>query len=122
MIKKFIIHHSGQVGTPPSWLTIAGGQAIEGANQGVTVGADVLTPRISPRLQIFYNQCQARGGIVGGAGTVKARLPTTESGYTCVYKFNSPNWGENPCWDFLTYSGGRYLGGNTGCPEWNLTP
>lgn len=113
---------AGETGAPPSWPTIEGGQAVEAGNRGLTIGTDVLTPKLSPRLQIFYNQCQARGGIVGGAGVVKTRLPTTESGYTCEYKYTSPNWGENPCWDFLTYSGGRYLGGNTGCPEWNLMP
>lgn len=71
----------------------------------------------SPKVQAFYDACQARGGIVGGAGTVKTGLPTTEAGYTCEYKNNN-----NQCWDYLTYSGGRYMGGNTGCPQQNLVP
>ncbi len=76
----------------------------------------------TPTVQQFYDECQAKGGIVGGSGTVKAGLPTTESGYTCEYKSNTPRNGEQPCWDFLTFSGGRYLGGNTGCPTENLLP
>jgi hypothetical protein len=76
----------------------------------------------SPAVQAFYDGCQNKGGLVGGAGTVKAGLPTTESGYTCEYKSDTPRNGMQPCWDFLTYSGGRYLGGNTGCPTENLLP
>lgn len=76
----------------------------------------------TPTVQAFYDACQTKGGIVGGAGTVKAGLPTTEAGYTCEYKFNTSRNGTQPCWDFLTYSGGRYMGGNTGCPTENLLP
>lgn len=76
----------------------------------------------TPTVQAFYDACQAKGGLVGGAGTVKAGLPTTESGYTCEYKSDTPRNGTQPCWDFLTYSGGHYMGGNTGCPTENLLP
>jgi cbb3-type cytochrome oxidase subunit 3 len=123
----------GQSGTPPSWPAIAGGHSLETsagvtaeggspkeALAGVTVGVTGLSIKLSPLVQLFYDQCKSRNGIVGGANTVKAKLPTTESGYICVYEYDSPAWGKNPCWDFLTYSGGRYLGGNTGCPEGNL--
>jgi len=77
----------------------------------------VATPEHSPRVQAFYNDCTARGSFVGGANQNKGRLPTTESGYHCNYK-----QGVNNCWDFLTYSGGRFMGGDVGCQEKNLVP
>ncbi len=83
--------------------------------EGLTVGKNVLTSELSPIVQIFYDNCQGKGGIIGGSGTVKVGLPTTESGYTCEYKHNG-----QACWGFLTYSGGEYMGGNKGCPEKNL--
>lgn len=73
-------------------------------------------------LQAFYDSCQNNGGLIGGTGTIKSGLPTTESGYTCEYKINDKNGASIPCWDFLTYSGGRYMGGNDGCQEKNLLP
>ncbi len=77
----------------------------------------------SPTVQAFYDGCKAKGGIVGGSGKHMARMPTTEAGYKCEYKTDSPTFGKGiPCWDFLTYSGGRYLGGNAGCLEKNLVP
>jgi len=57
------------------------------------------------------------GGIVGGANQDKGRLPTTEAGYHCNYQ-----QGANNCWDYLTYSGGRFMGGDVGCREKNLIP
>ena len=72
----------------------------------------------TPAVQAFFDECTARGGIVGGANQNKGRLPTTEFGYHCGYK----NSAGNECWDYLTYSGGRYLGGNSGCQEKNLLP
>ena len=90
-----------------------GGQIIEGA--GITVGPpDIYT--YPADVQTFFDECTAKGGIVGGTGGVKARLPTTESGYTCWYDDNKK------CWDFLTYSKERYMGGNRGCPEQGLVP
>jgi hypothetical protein len=67
-------------------------------------------------VQTFFEECHGKGGIVGGTGSV-TRIPTTESGYTCQYRD-----GTDPCWDLLTYSGSRYLGGNPGCPEYRLLP
>lgn len=83
---------------------------------GITQGAD-NKPTYSPRVQRFFNDCTAKGGIVGGTGGVKERLPTTEDGRTCWYKN-----GDNQCWDFLTYSGGNYMGSNVGCREQGLVP
>jgi hypothetical protein len=64
-------------------------------------------------VQTFFNECKGKGGVIGGTGGVKAGLPTTEEGYTCWYQ-------NRECWDFLTYSKERYMGGNPGCPEANL--
>lgn len=89
---------------------------------GITFGEPDTTAEHSPSVQAFYDDCAAKGGIVGGAGTVKTGLPTTEFGYTCEYKYRSLTHGEQPCWDYLTYSGGRYMGGNTGCPVENVLP
>jgi len=89
---------------------------------GITIGEQEKTVEHTPSVQAFYDACTGKGGIVGGAGTVKNGLPTTEFGYTCEYKYKSENYGEQPCWDYLTYSGGRYLGGNTGCPTQNVLP
>jgi len=72
--------------------------------------------QLSPTLQAFHNECSVKGGTVGGTGGVKDRLPTTEDGYTCSYGDNGG------CWDFLTYSGGRYMGGAPNCPEEGLMP
>src|SRR3989344_4353188 len=71
--------------------------------------------KYSPSVQSFFDECSQKGGTTGGG--VKERLPTTESGYSCNY----PS-GKSACWDLLTYSGGRYMGGNPGCPEQNLVP
>jgi len=76
----------------------------------------------SPAVQKFYDDCAAEGGTVGGAGLAKSRLPTTESGYTCNYKIDNGHGGATDCWALLTYSGGRYAGGNDGCMEKNLLP
>ncbi|MCK9185897.1 zinc-ribbon domain-containing protein [Candidatus Gracilibacteria bacterium] len=121
-----------EVGIPPSWPTIEGGKPID-TSKGVTQdttnmvnGKPATTQTVqvfSPLVQLFYDQCTARKGIVGGTGKVMDRIPTTEAGYRCEYKIDSPNYGKNvPCWDYLTYSGERYLGGNSGCPEYGLLP
>lgn len=81
---------------------------------GITQGVP-STPQISPRLQAFYNECRAKGGTTAVATSIKERIPTTESGTTCQYPV-----GGNSCWDYLTASGGRYMGGNAGCPELGL--
>lgn len=72
----------------------------------------------SPMQQAFNDECRAKGGTPGGAGGVKDRLPTTLSaGYNCDYPYNSQT-----CWDYLTVTGQRFMGGNSGCPEQNLLP
>ena len=82
---------------------------------GVTIGeANGYT--VSPSVKNFMDECGAKGGTVNSEGGVKEYLPTTESGYTCWYKQSGK------CWDLLTYSGGRYKGGDSGCPEENLMP
>lgn len=86
---------------------------------GVISTGEPATTENSPTVQKFYDECKAKGGTVGGAGIVKSRLPTTEFGYTCNYKINNNS---TECWDFLTYSGGRYMGGKEGCVEKNLLP
>lgn len=111
---------SGAKGADTQWNQ-AWGHA-EGGLGVISQGQTTNSSGHSPTVQTFYDSCKAKGGIVGGAGTVKAGLPTTESGYTCEYKSNTPKNGTQPCWDYLTYSGGRYMGGNTGCPAENLLP
>ncbi len=94
-------------------------------NVETTLGVTFAAPTIaehSPSVQAFYDECAEKGGTVGGEGTAKTNLPTTEFGYTCEYKYKSFTHGEQSCWDFLTYSGGRYMGGNNGCPTENLLP
>lgn len=86
---------------------------------GVISTGEPSSSGYSPTVQKFYDACAAKGGIVGGAGLAKSRLSTTEFGYTCDYKIDNNN---TQCWDFLTYSGGRYMGGNPGCEEENLLP
>jgi len=98
---------------PPLVPNISAGQPID-TTGGVTQG-EANQGQAVP--QFFVDDCRAKGGIVGGTGGVKTRLPTTESGYNCDYKNGSTS-----CWDLLTYSGGRYMGGDNGCPEQNLLP
>jgi hypothetical protein len=90
---------------------------LEALGEILTEETTPATAEHSPRVQAFINSCEARGSFVGGANQNKGRLPTTELGYHCNYKD-----GVNNCWDFLTYSGGRYMGGDVGCREKNLVP
>ncbi|MFA5786935.1 MAG: hypothetical protein WDA71_08155 [Actinomycetota bacterium] len=88
---------------------------------GYPIGGVGITPgtpeeRPPSALDEFWAECKAKGGRAATT-SVKTRLPTTEGGWTCEY----PS-GANTCWDFMTYSGGRYMGGNGGCPEMNLVP
>jgi predicted nucleic acid-binding Zn ribbon protein len=73
--------------------------------------------KYSPTVQTFVDDCYAKGGSLTGANKNTDRLPTAESGYDCGYKINDLN-----CWDFLTYSGGKYSGGDDKCPQKNLLP
>lgn len=93
-------------------LIEASGHPISGT--GITQGSQEK-PKYPPAVQAFIDECGAKGGIIGGTGTVKERMPTTEDGRTCKYQ-------NNACWDMLTYSGGRYMGGNPGCKEEGLLP
>lgn len=78
-------------------------------------GASVGKPdaQLPPALAAFYAQCQAKGGVYGGIMSGRERLPTTEGGWTCQ---------AHGCWDYLTYSGTPYRGGQPGCPELGLVP
>jgi hypothetical protein len=85
---------------------------------GITIGEPLFEIHVPLRVQKFYDECAAKGGHTGNWSQIHSRLPTTESGYNCSY-------GQNDyCWDFLTYSGGRYMGGNPGsnCAQRNLVP
>jgi hypothetical protein len=79
---------------------------------GITPGQPSTGPQLPPRVDNFYNSCKARGGQIP-ASLVKTRLPTTEGGYNCQI---------GGCWEFMTYSGRNYAGGNPGCPEQGLVP
>ncbi len=95
---------------PPPISTTEPTQNLEGT--GVTQG-DPDTYEVPEDVQAFFDECTAKGGVIGGTGGVKAGLPTTEEGYTCWYE-------NRDCWDFLTYSRERYMGGNPGCPTAGL--
>jgi hypothetical protein len=98
---------------PASDLLDASGMPTGGV--GLTTG-ESTQPTYSPTVQEFFDACRVKGGTTAVSTSVKTRLPTSESGYTCEYGSGGG------CWDFLTYSGGRHMGGNPGCPEYNLVP
>lgn len=111
----------GEKGANSSWdnawkdaapLIEVSGYSIGGT--GITQGNEEK-PKYPPAVQTFISDCGAKGGTIGGTGTVKERMPTTEDGRTCQYQGGA-------CWDMLTYSGGRYMGGNPGCEERGLFP
>jgi hypothetical protein len=87
-----------------------GAQSIGGAGAGVGPGVTVPVP---PRLQAFRASCQAQGGTTGNTIFVTERMPTTEGGWGCQI---------GRCWNYLTYSGTVYKGGEPGCPEQGLLP
>ena len=105
-------------------LTVAGGIVFVVAGKITLENDDTLAPVgittgepdeyvVTEDVQQFFDECTGKGGIITGKGGVKERLPTTEEGYTCWYQ-------DRDCWDFLTYSKERFMGGNPGCPEANL--
>ncbi|MFH1078266.1 MAG: zinc-ribbon domain-containing protein [Patescibacteria group bacterium] len=103
----------------PAGSEIAGQKPVAvpaGITQGQPDPVSNATAAKRDAVQAFFEECHGKGGIVGGTGSV-TRIPTSESGYTCQYRD-----GTDPCWDLLTYSGSRYLGGNPGCPEYRLLP
>jgi len=73
----------------------------------------------SPMEQAFTDECKSKGGTTGGTGGVKDRLPTTLPAGTsnCDYKDNG-----HTCWDVMTRTGQRLMGGDNGCTELNLLP
>jgi hypothetical protein len=91
-------------------INASGGQPIGGAGAGVGPGVTVPVP---PRLQAFRTSCQAQGGTTGNTIFVTERMPTTEGGWGCQI---------GRCWNYLTYSGTVYKGGEPGCPEQGLLP
>lgn len=110
-------YSQGETTAEQQWTEL--GQKLEGTpvgGAGITEG-EKEEMKYSPKVQQFIDDCHGLAGIVDGTGTVKTRMPTTESGYTCEYKQEG-----NTCWKMLTYSGGYYAGGNPGCPEANLLP
>lgn len=84
---------------------------------GVYNGLPNLPPQLSPTEKAFVDDCKAKGGTTANTGGVMTRMPTTETGLRCNYPHDG-----NPCWDYLTRTGRRYMGGNPGCPEENLLP
>ncbi len=91
-------------------INASGGQPIGGAGAGVGPGVTVPVP---PQLQAFRASCQAQGGTTGSPTFVTERMPTTEGGWGCQI---------GRCWNYLTYSGTVYKGGEPGCPEQGLLP
>lgn len=77
------------------------------------------TTQTSPMEQAFNEECKAKGGTTGGTGGVKDRLPMTLSAgsLNCDYKDSG-----RACWDTMTPTGQRFMGGENGCPEENLLP
>ncbi|MFH0928083.1 MAG: hypothetical protein V1821_01275 [bacterium] len=69
------------------------------------------------RAQQFTDACHELAGTVGGANQSIGFIPTTEGGHVCSYKL-----GQDNCWNYLTYSGGYYLGGDARCPKRHLLP
>lgn len=63
----------------------------------------------------FWQECKDAGGKADNE-LAKDRLPTGEGGYTCGYQ----NAGGDQCWDYLTYSGRDYSGGEGTCDSQNL--
>ena len=101
-------------------------KAVEGWNnvwdmaikeRGLFMLASASSTEYSPTVQIFIDDCYAKGGSLTDVKKDTDRLPTNEAGYTCGYKVNDLN-----CWNFLTYSGGQYSGGDDKCSERNLLP
>jgi hypothetical protein len=107
---------AGTTGTEPSVPSVEGGHE-EGGLGVVSEDSPAAGAQLPKAAKAFSAECQGKGGYVGGANQDKGRLATTESGYHCNYK-----QGVNNCWDFLTYSGSRYMGGDVGCQELNLLP
>jgi hypothetical protein len=83
---------------------------------GVGITDDKGQPVPPTALENFRTTCGATGGTMLGGG-VKERLPTTANGDTCWH-----HDGGETCWEYMTYSGNFYQGGEAGCPEQGLVP
>lgn len=97
----------GETGSNKDWADNWGKAA------PITEASDQSSSESTAPVQSFLDECKNKGGFIGGV--TKERLPTTEDGRTCRYQ-------DSKCWDFLTYSGGRYKGGANGCEEQGLLP
>jgi DNA-directed RNA polymerase subunit RPC12/RpoP len=97
-------------------VNIENGYNLEG--MGVIQNGEVKQ-QASPMEENFNAECRAKGGTPGGTGGVKDRLPMTLPAGTlnCDYKNNGRN-----CWDTMTRTGQRFMGGENGCEELHLFP
>jgi uncharacterized protein YdhG (YjbR/CyaY superfamily) len=97
-------------------VNIENGYNLEG--MGVIQNGEVKQ-QVSPMEQAFNDECKVKGGTPGGTGGVKDRLPMTLPAGTlnCDYKNNGRN-----CWDTMTRTGQRFMGGDNGCEELHLLP
>lgn len=121
---KFIAQKGYTVGlADPERTTADWNQSFDGINlpppatplggAGISQGEPNVGPQLSPREIAFRNYCRSKGGNPDPTSITKTRLPTTESGYDCQI---------GGCWEFMTYTGRSYAGGNNGCPEQGLVP
>ena len=70
-----------------------------------------------PKLQAFEEACSAKGGTLKETAPNEVGLPALEHGYHCYFQEEQKN-----CWNFLTYSGSDFAGGEAGCEKHNLLP
>jgi hypothetical protein len=77
------------------------------------------TVSISPMEQAFNDECTTKSGVPQGGTGIKDRLPVTLTSGTmnCDYQYKG-----NSCWDVMTRTGLRFMGGDNGCPELGLLP
>ncbi|MDP2873926.1 MAG: zinc ribbon domain-containing protein [bacterium] len=116
---------TAEPGADEQWSKVTADQLKIPTNQGQYIdtkggvynGEPNLPPQLSPAERAFVDDCKGKGGTTANTGGVMARMPTTEAGLRCNY----PHDGNN-CWDYLSRSERRYMGGNQGCPEENLLP
>jgi hypothetical protein len=73
--------------------------------------------KYSPTVQAFIDGCYERGGELGEKLETRDQLPMDENGRVCTYQKAA-----GKCWDYLTNSGGRYGGGESGCPKQGIIP
>lgn len=76
---------------------------------------DTSTP--SSKVQTYQDNCLANGGKLSGVNKGNGWIPTAENGNYCDFKDQEKN-----CWNFLTYSGSYFAGGDDGCEQHNVLP